>query len=228
MQVFGDPLLVPDGSSASTPGMAFRLDPDTGLFRPGTNRLQVVTNGVARYEVDAAGVQFPVADNTYDLGKVANRLKDIYFAGTLKFGGMPYVLVTDTTLQSMTNGADLNITWNTDLFNNYVMHSTTTNTERLVAPKTGLYLIFANSEYANNATGARRTTIRLNGAAGTILSRITQQAASGRNTVLNQSIVYPLTATDFIQLQQLQDSGGALNTGTTANFFGMVLLGPSS
>jgi hypothetical protein len=46
--------LFPDGS-VGTPALRFSADQDTGLFRPGNNRLAFVTNGVQRLEVDASG-----------------------------------------------------------------------------------------------------------------------------------------------------------------------------
>jgi hypothetical protein len=46
--------LLPDGS-VGTPALRFSADQDTGLFRPGNNRLAFVTNGVQRLEVDASG-----------------------------------------------------------------------------------------------------------------------------------------------------------------------------
>lgn len=72
-----------DGST-STPGLAFRLDKDTGLYRPGTDRLQIVTGGSARWEVDASGNLFPVDTNTVDLGDATHAIRDLYMNGSLK------------------------------------------------------------------------------------------------------------------------------------------------
>lgn len=74
---FFQTLLAATGST-SQPAYSFIEDPDTGLFRPGVNRLQVVTNGTARWEVDASGHLIPVTDDTYKLGDATHMLSDLF------------------------------------------------------------------------------------------------------------------------------------------------------
>lgn len=80
MKTYGDPVLVQDGASAATPGLAFLQDPNTGLFRPGADRIQVVTNGTARWEVDANGHFIPVTDDTFDIGNETHRVRHLFMA----------------------------------------------------------------------------------------------------------------------------------------------------
>jgi hypothetical protein len=47
--------LMADGT-AGTPGLRFEDDPDTGLHRPGSNQLAIVTGGAVRVTVGDAGV----------------------------------------------------------------------------------------------------------------------------------------------------------------------------
>lgn len=77
MKVYGEQVLAPDGA-VGTPGLSFLLDPDTGLFRPGANRLQLVTNATARWEVDANGDFIPNIDDTYNIGSATKEVEAIF------------------------------------------------------------------------------------------------------------------------------------------------------
>lgn len=76
---------IPAGD-ASTPGLTFIADPDTGLLRPAANRIQVATGGTARWEVDSSGHLKPVADNTYDIGQSGSEIKDLWIDGLIRGG----------------------------------------------------------------------------------------------------------------------------------------------
>tara|TARA_R100000329_G_scaffold50654_1_gene46786 strand:- start:1742 stop:2146 length:405 start_codon:yes stop_codon:yes gene_type:complete len=61
--VGGFPLLLEDGSnssfslgSLSSCALKFAGDPDTGLFSPGQDQIQLVTGSVARVKIDSSGV----------------------------------------------------------------------------------------------------------------------------------------------------------------------------
>lgn len=70
--------------SSSEPGYTFIADPNTGLYRPGADRLRVVTGGTDQWEVDSSGHLWPVTDNARDLGKTGNEIRDLYLDGTIK------------------------------------------------------------------------------------------------------------------------------------------------
>lgn len=70
--------------STGDPSITFENDNDTGLWTPTSNRLVVVTGGTDRWEWDASGHYWPKADNTYDLGKTGNEVRDLYIDGALK------------------------------------------------------------------------------------------------------------------------------------------------
>lgn len=99
--------LLEDGTAVTAPGLAFRLDPNTGLFRPGTDRLQVVTNGVAQWEIDSSGHLFPVTDNSVDLGNATHSVKDLYLAGDLTSdGGTSFATKTTSYTPALTAGTN--------------------------------------------------------------------------------------------------------------------------
>lgn len=93
------------------------------------------------------------------------------------------------------------------------MHSTTTNTERLVAVTTGWHMFGANVQWATSAAGERVTMIRLAGANG--LARV-QGAGLATTLIQNVSGGWYMTAGDYIEVVVVQTSGGALNVAAPA------------
>lgn len=88
--ILADDGYVQDGTQAA-PGLAFSdgttPDADTGLRRPGANRVTIVTSGIDRWEVGSAGHLFAVTDNLFDIGQsAATRPRDIYAAGGINAG----------------------------------------------------------------------------------------------------------------------------------------------
>lgn len=65
MKPYGDQVLPKDGT-ASLPGYSFLLDPDTGMYRPGANRVGWAVGGAATWEIDAAHSLVPANPN--DIG----------------------------------------------------------------------------------------------------------------------------------------------------------------
>ena len=55
----GGAVVVPLGTAAA-PSVSFSGDPDTGIMSPGANRIRIVTDGVARLEINPDGSQFSV------------------------------------------------------------------------------------------------------------------------------------------------------------------------
>jgi hypothetical protein len=93
---------------------------------------------------------------------------------------------------------------------NGVIHSDVTNNSRMTCRTTGLYHIGASVEFAANATGYRLLQIILNGAT-TIAIQTCQAVTNGDPTRMTIYAVYPLNATDYVEVQAYQTSGGALN-----------------
>jgi len=103
------------------------------------------------------------------------------------------------------------------------MHSVSTNTSRIVAPETGVYLIAATITFDISSTGNRYFFISKNAAGspggGTQLLAETQVAtASPTFSILGASIVKVLSANDYIELFVYQNRGSNLNLigGATA------------
>ena len=97
-------------------------------------------------------------------------------------------------------------------------HDNTTNNSRLFIRTSAKYRIYAQVQFATNATGNRVITVRKNSggsiAGGTLLYTVTQGAVTGTSTsVTIASPPTPLVNTDYIEMFASQSSGGALNAG---------------
>lgn len=127
---------------------------------------------------------------------------------------------------SIAHNSSSTLAFDSERWDGNTMHSTSANTGRLTCQKAGKYLIFGNVQWAGNATGIRQTTIRLN---GTTSLAATTTATTGTQLV-DQSVstVMDLSASDYVELLVLQDSGGALDLNSDPDQsceFGMQFLG---
>ena len=123
--------------------------------------------------------------------------------------GEPRAKVTASGTQSISDNTATSVAWNSETYDSDGMHDNATNNERLtiVSGEDGIYLFGALITFASNTTGIRTITVRKNGSG--IFSSIVAPASSTTSMV----VVFPpldLVATDFIDLQVLQNSGGAL------------------
>ena len=101
------------------------------------------------------------------------------------------------------------------------------NTSRLVCRSAGRYHISANIQWAGNATGQRQLRIVLN---NSVIIGWVSQLNNGAGIAVIQSVGcdYTMVATDYVEIQVYQDSGGALNINTAANYspeFSMYRIG---
>lgn len=137
---------------------------------------------------------------------------------------VPAARVYHNVAQSIPTAVGTLLAFNSERFDTDAIHDVTTNNSRLTCKTAGKYLIFANVEFAANATGVRYINIALNGA--TVIG--SQTSLSSDVTIparINASVIYDLAVNDYIEVNVYQDSGGALNVTSAANFspeFGMV------
>lgn len=119
---------------------------------------------------------------------------------------------------SLANATNTAITMNSERFDNAGMHSTSSSTERLVVPTgaAGKYLFGGNISFAFSGTGSRGHHCYLNGA--TIICENTQQASSSVGNEMSYTSIYALAVADYIAMIGYQNSGGALNTTSNANY----------
>jgi hypothetical protein len=133
-----------------------------------------------------------------------------------------------TAVQSINDATLTTIAWDDEIVDTNSMHNPASNNSRITIQKTGLYLVFAQAAYAANGTGRRFLNMIKNGAAiDTDLSdnRAATSAGEGRSSLLK---VIPLVATNYIETQTLQNSGGALDLQAYSYFGAIQLVGSSS
>jgi hypothetical protein len=126
--------------------------------------------------------------------------------------------------QSISNGVETVLTFDTETFDEGAYHSVATNTGRLTVPagKAGYYDIYFNLTWVPNATGQRTVYIWLNGVA-TAIANINQQGIASIYITPVSSTTYYLAEGDYVQLGVYQASGGALSID--GGTFGMNKVG---
>lgn len=88
------------------------------------------------------------------------------------------------------------------------LHSTSSNTSRLVADRTGYWLAVGDVMWPAGATGVRTVGLMVNG--GSTYGRVSAPG-NALAQVQTLSAVLNLTANDYVELWVFQDSGGALS-----------------
>lgn len=145
---------------------------------------------------------------------------DIRDAINFLASGMPRVSVSNSAAHSHTSGTSLLLTWDTEAYDNDTMHSTSTNTSRLVATTAGTYQVTARAAFASNATGIRSLDVRKNAAGaaagGTRIGYDSQTPVTGAVTSVAVICDVVLAANDYIEAFGFQSSGGALSTDVSA------------
>lgn len=126
---------------------------------------------------------------------------------------LPRCSAVRTVAQSIPNASlTLVSLTGTDEFDVGAMHDPVTNASRITVPSGGggLYLIIAMQTYAASTGGPYDMNILKNGTAITGAG-VTGELDTGGNAIATASILVPLVATDFIEIQTAQAQGSALN-----------------
>lgn len=132
---------------------------------------------------------------------------------------------------SVANAAWQTLTFNSERWDTSGMHSIVANTSRLTAPIAGQYLVVAQVEIAQHATGRRILNICQDGDYTNFMA-FEERGNLGVSiaTVLLAVTLVNLAAGGYVECQVYQNSGGALNVLYTANRspeFSMALITPA-
>jgi hypothetical protein len=118
--------------------------------------------------------------------------------------------VKRTANKTITNNTVTKVDFDAENFDTNGFHDNVTNNTRLTIPtgQGGYYLITWNAMYEGNTSGYRAAQIKINGATGAsgtgAISGISSYSPAQNQLVLN------LVATDYIELETFQTSGGNL------------------
>ncbi len=149
-----------------------------------------------------------------DLNKdgIVNALIDAYDS---RIGNAPCVEIYASVAQSLATGAWTTIAYDSERIDTTGMHDTVTINSRITIKTAGRYVGFVQLGFMNSAGGAVRAgRVILNGSTTTIVgSSQLPHVGSGFYSVIPVLIMPRLYAAgDYLQVQALQDSGGALNS----------------
>ena len=195
----------------------------TGISGGGTSGTVTITNSMAT-AIDAKGdlVVGTGADTFSRLAVGTNGqvlTADSGEATGLKFAtpsGSSFVgcSVYNSAGQSLANETLVALTWDSELYDTDAIHSTATNTSRFTVPSGlgGKWLLNVHIGWtAGGSAGYRGLRPRINGTDNGFVYNYT--AGTGIST--EYSLVYNLSAADYIEIMGDQSSGGSLSTGGT-------------
>lgn len=134
------------------------------------------------------------------------------------------VRVRKTATQSLPNGVETPVTYDTEDFDTSDMHDNAVNNSRLISKTGGKYMVVAGIDFAINLTGNRSTRLRKNGT--TIIG--SQQAGASQaagDPILQAIAIVHLEVGDYVEQLAFQNSGGALNIEMADTSFSMVRVG---
>lgn len=122
---------------------------------------------------------------------------------------------------SIANNTITALPFDVEAYDTAELHSTTTDTSRIVVPAglAGLWTYGYSVDFAPNATGVRLAYIARNGS----LTRYAFSEAPGTagvNTSFTGTVDLNMAAGDYTEMFVYQNSGGALNVGVNAHFYG--------
>jgi hypothetical protein len=185
----------------------------------GTGPIPVITNSSTDLITTAGDLLYGTAADTVarlGIGTAGQVLKVNSGATAPEWGaaaasGFVGASIYNSASQSISNTTYTILTFDSEVFDTDSFHDTATNNSRITIPsgKGGKYLIVAKFHFAGNATG----TNRLGGIVknGTNVGLFRGINGNSSSVGWNASVILNLVATDYIELEVYQDSGGSLN-----------------
>ncbi len=126
----------------------------------------------------------------------------------------PVCQVFASVAQSIPDSTPTGILYDSENLDPYGMHSTTSNTSRIIPTAPGWYEVSGGAVYAPNASGSRKCQPYQNGlpinyASGQVPA--SPGGSDGTAVACPTVTLFFNGTTDYVQLVAYQDSGGALN-----------------
>ena len=128
--------------------------------------------------------------------------------------------VSITGNQSISTGTATEINFDTEDFDTEGYHDNVTNNTRLTIPEDGIYVVRGQVRWADNVTGKRTLTIRLNATGNSIA--LVDDLPTTTNFRQDIGLIYEFSQGDFIELRGIQDSGGNLDVVSGNTHFEIV------
>ena len=122
-----------------------------------------------------------------------------------------------TVAQSIPSGTFTGITFDVEDLDTDGGHSTSSNTSRFTAPNAGWYFCSGGVGFSASATGQRGAAWAVNGTTLNGTSVFVNASAAFTTIIAARSKLLYLNVSDYVELQALQNTGGALNTNVTTD-----------
>jgi hypothetical protein len=132
-------------------------------------------------------------------------------ANFVALGARPACSVSNSAVQAVTTGGTGEVlTANTEAYDTDSMHSMSVATSRITFNTAGLYLVIATVQFANNTTGNRSVSFKIDGT--TDIERMFVPACQGANsTVLTATYLAPFSAAQYAECRAVHSVGSDLN-----------------
>lgn len=170
--------------------------------------LKIKAKGSGKVKLGAVDLQFPNVDGTSgqviktDGAGVLSWVTATAQTSTAKVYNAGNQTLNDDTWTTLTFDSEA---WDTD-----TIHDTGSNTGRLTLPSTGKWLLVGGVNFANSSTTNDRQCRILKGGA-TVMKTVGARAGATKNTFVEIAVIVDATATNYFELQALQDRGGTLD-----------------
>jgi hypothetical protein len=156
---------------------------------------------------DTVPDRVPVGPDFYRL------MADSSDAQGVDYDDPPACRVTHASAQSINTATNTILNMDTEIFDPTGMHDTVTNNPRITISRAGIYFCFASFRFASAVAGYA-VSIKLNGT--TYIA--SDYSGSGTSQQMTTSCLYKLSATDYIESDAFQTSGGAVNTAVASAY----------
>ncbi|MEH0973974.1 hypothetical protein V6U77_22870 [Micromonospora sp. CPCC 205546] len=125
---------------------------------------------------------------------------------------VPLAQLRQSVSQSLANATWTTITFDAEDLDTAGGHSTSSNTGRYTAQRTGHYQLSGAVSFGPNATGARWCKWMKNGSELASSGANMAPAPGGQTLLTARTIVVRLVVGDYVELQAYQTSGGSIST----------------
>ncbi len=143
--------------------------------------------------------------------------------GTQNYGD-GFARVKLTANQSIATSTFTALNFGAEDFDYGNCHDNSTNNSRLTAPVAGVYLVTAFVRFAASSSGRRQILIHKNGAVTNDVIHFDATAVGVVGRVLTSQL--DLAASDYIECNVWQSSGGNLNVSASGTFFAFSRVRP--